>query len=59
MNPWLYSLAQSNYSSAFYDIVDGDNMVDPEPACCPAIKGYDMASGLGAPNFDALLELAD
>jgi subtilase family serine protease len=59
LNPWLYSLAQSNYRSAFYDIVDGDNMVDPEPACCPAIKGYDMASGLGAPNFDALLELTD
>jgi len=59
LNPWLYSLAQSDYNSAFYDIVDGDNMVDPEPACCPAIKGYDMASGLGAPNFDVLLELTD
>lgn len=59
LNPWLYALAQTNYDEAFYDIVDGNNMVSPEPACCPAVKGYDMASGLGAPNFDVLLDLTD
>lgn len=59
LNPWLYSLAQSDYRTAFFDIVDGNNMVDPEPACCAAYRGYDMASGLGAPNFDALLDLVD
>lgn len=59
VNPWLYSLAQTHYAEAFYDIVDGNNMVDEQPACCPAVDGYDMASGLGAPNFDALLDLVD
>jgi hypothetical protein len=59
LNPWLYSLALTDYDAAFYDIVEGNNMVDPEPACCPAVRGYDMASGLGAPNFDVLLDLTD
>lgn len=59
LNPWLYSLAETDYRTAFFDVVDGNNMVDPEPACCAAYKGYDMASGLGAPNFDALLGLVE
>jgi subtilase family serine protease len=57
LNPLLYALAEQDLDAAFFDIVEGNNMVVPEPACCPAIKGYDMASGLGAPRFDALLEL--
>lgn len=59
VNPWLYSLAQDEYDVAFFDVVDGNNMVDPEAACCAAYKGYDMATGLGAPNFDTLLDLVD
>ncbi len=59
LNPWLYSLAERDLSPAFYDIVDGNNMVDPEPACCAAVQGYDMASGLGAPQFDVLVDLVD
>lgn len=59
LNPWLYSLAQKDLAPAFYDIVDGNNMVDPDPACCAAYQGYDMASGLGAPQFDALVDLVD
>jgi hypothetical protein len=59
LNPLLYSLAEQDLDAAFFDIVEGNNMVDPEPACCPAMEGYDMASGLGAPKFEAILELID
>jgi subtilase family serine protease len=59
LNPWLYSLVKKDVRPAFFDIVDGNNQVDPEPACCAAVRGYDMASGLGAPEFDELLKLVD
>ena len=59
LNPLLYDLAEADLDAAFFDIVEGNNMVEPEPACCPAIEGYDMASGLGAPKFEAILELID
>lgn len=59
LNPWLYSVAAKDLAPGFYDIVDGNNMVDPDPACCAAYQGYDMASGLGAPQFDVLVDLVD
>lgn len=58
-NPWLYSLG----SGAFYDVRVGNNQVPVTvpgqfvnvPACCQAIEGFDLVSGLGAPRFERLL----
>lgn len=59
LNPWLYSLAEgADYRTAFYDVREGTNQVNAKPACCRAVKGYDAATGLGSPNFDAWLRLA-
>lgn len=57
LNPWLYSLASgAAYDKAFYDITIGTNQVAPPAGCCKATRGFDLASGLGAPAFDALAQ---
>lgn len=48
VNPWIYRLPRS--SGAFFDIIRGNNDVTNN-GCCQAKHGYDMASGIGAPNF--------
>jgi subtilase family serine protease len=61
VNPWLY-LVQARHPSAFFDVTSGDNQIAVRvpggllnfPACCEAAPGYDMASGLGAPNIARL-----
>lgn len=59
LNPWLYDVAGSrDYAKAFYDVTDGTNQVAPPAGCCRATKGFDQASGLGAPAFDRLMRLA-
>lgn len=45
--PWLYQL-QKNDSTAFFDVVSGNNDLF-DKGCCTASPGYDEASGLGAP----------
>jgi len=58
LNPWLYSIGGSAaYREAFYDIVRGNNQVSPPAACCRAERGFDAATGLGAPAFDVLARL--
>ncbi|MFM9134690.1 MAG: protease pro-enzyme activation domain-containing protein [bacterium] len=58
LNPWLYSIGGSAaYREAFYDVVRGNNQVSPPAACCRAERGYDAATGLGAPMFDVLARL--
>lgn len=58
LNPWLYSLADSEvYRDAFFDITQGDNQLFTETACCAAGRGYDTATGLGAPRLDVLVDL--
>jgi tripeptidyl-peptidase-1 len=52
LNPWLYANPQ-----ALNDVTLGNN------AGCgsegfPAMAGWDPATGLGSPNFDALLKAA-
>lgn len=49
VNPWLYAMAREGHG--FTDIVTGNNQTNPESACCIATRGFDMASGLGAPRF--------
>jgi subtilase family serine protease len=51
-NAWLYSAAAGN-KPAFVDITSGSNAVQLV-GCCSAYRGYDMASGLGAPIMDGL-----
>lgn len=58
LNPWLYDIgASKDYGKAFYDIKDGINQVAPPAGCCRATKGFDQASGLGAPAFDRLMRM--
>lgn len=51
-NAWLYGAA-TGAQSPFVDITRGSNAVQVV-GCCSAYRGYDMASGLGAPTMDAL-----
>ena len=67
----IYNLAGSHYSTAFHDVVTGDNSVNCAPGssgCAPnngsfdfmtgynAATGYDLASGLGSIDASQLAE---
>jgi subtilase family serine protease len=51
-NGWFYAAAASQ-PSTFFDITSGTNDL-LGVGCCPATVGYDLASGLGVPNWSAL-----
>jgi len=51
-NGWFYTAAKQ--PSAFFDITQGNNDL-AGVGCCRATVGYDLASGLGVPNWAALL----
>jgi kumamolisin len=51
-NGWFYHAAASQ-KSAFFDITQGNNDLDGV-GCCRATVGYDLASGLGVPNWAIL-----
>ena len=54
-NPALYSVASSEYSTAFNDITVGNNdYTQTNGGLYPALDGYDMATGLGTPNANVL-----
>jgi subtilase family serine protease len=50
-NGWLYKAASQK--SAFFDITQGNNDL-AGVGCCHATVGYDLASGLGVPNWAVL-----
>jgi subtilase family serine protease len=50
-NGWFYKAASQ--PSAFFDVTRGDNDL-AGVGCCAASVGYDLASGLGAPNWATL-----
>ncbi len=50
-NGWFYRAASQ--PSAFFDVTQGDNDL-AGVGCCQAGAGYDLASGLGAPNWATL-----
>lgn len=52
LNPWLYSI-RSPRNSALFDIVSGTTDLTGN-GCCTAARGYDLATGLGSPNFAAM-----
>ncbi|MGD0941751.1 MAG: protease pro-enzyme activation domain-containing protein, partial [Terracidiphilus sp.] len=57
LNPTIYALAQTaNYSSDFHDIVTGNNDDTYSPGLFPAVAGYDLVTGLGSPNGQALID---
>ena len=62
INPALYLLAKlPGSSNPFHDIKDGSNNSVPSNTGTitgfTAVKGYDMATGLGTPNIGALAPL--
>lgn len=50
-NGWFYRAASQ--PSAFFDVTQGNNDL-AGVGCCQAKVGYDLASGLGVPNWAAL-----
>lgn len=52
-NGWFYRAAQRNPAS-FYDVTRGNNRLSALVRCCAATRGYDLASGLGVPNWSVL-----
>ena len=56
LNPTLYGIGSgSGYSSTFHDITSGNNFSSSSPAKFPAVAGYDLCTGLGTPNGNALI----
>ncbi len=55
VNPWLYKTAKKR-KSAFFDVRVGTNELYPQAGGYKARKGYDLASGLGVPNFATLMK---
>jgi subtilase family serine protease len=51
-NGWFYQAARRNPAS-FYDVTQGNNRIKLVD-CCTATRGYDLASGLGVPNWSVL-----
>ncbi len=49
VNPWLYDLGSRG--TGFYDIAGSNNQTNPQTPCCVATRGFDQATGLGAPRF--------
>jgi subtilase family serine protease len=55
-NPLLYNAAATSYSSAFNDVLVGNNdFTGTNAGRYPAGAGYDMATGLGTPNAAGLV----
>lgn len=60
-NPWLYEVVK-RHPNTVYDVTIGENQFAIPysftgtniPACCQADLGYDMATGLGVPNWNQL-----
>ncbi len=55
INPWLYKTGKKR-KSAFFDVRAGTNEIYLQGGGYAARKGYDLASGLGVPNFAALMK---
>jgi kumamolisin len=53
--PLLYSIARNDPGS-FLDVTVGTNTVFSGVSCCTAGPGYDMASGLGSPLADQIVQ---
>ena len=58
LNTAVYSLGQtSSYTSLFHDITTGDNFNSGSPDQFTAVTGYDLVTGWGTPNGQAMLDV--
>lgn len=56
LNPSIYALALvPENSSVFHDITSGNNFNTFSPNLFSAVSGYDLATGLGSPNGQSLI----
>ena len=56
LNPTLYAIGQGmGYGNDFHDITEGNNFNSGNPDLFPAVTGYDLVTGWGTPNGQALL----
>jgi len=56
IDPAIYSIGQSsNYGSDFHDIVSGTNDCCSQTVWYIAVPGYDLVTGWGSPNGQALI----
>jgi subtilase family serine protease len=56
LNPTIYALgASAAYASAVHDITTGDNTSSSSPTLFFAVTGYDLCTGWGTPNGQALV----
>ncbi len=57
INPAVYQIgASAKYAAAFHDIKTGNNESPSSPTLFPAVTGYDLCTGLGSPNGQALID---
>jgi len=57
LNPTIYSIGQgSSYSTFFHDVTTGDNYNSDSPNMFAAMTGYDLVTGWGTPNGQALID---
>jgi hypothetical protein len=58
VNPALYEIAnESTYSSAFFDITNGNNTWPGSTNAFYAVPGYDLCTGLGTPKGTNLINI--
>jgi hypothetical protein len=57
LNPSIYALAQTaGYGDDFHDITSGNNFNMYSPNLFSAVSGYDLATGLGSPKGQNLID---
>lgn len=58
LNPTVYALGQtSNYTNLFHDITTGNDFNSGSPDLFTAVPGYDLVTGWGSPNGQAMLNI--
>ena len=58
LNKLVYSTGQaSDYTNVFHDITTGNNFNSSSPNLFTAVPGYDLVTGWGTPNGQALLDV--
>ena len=57
INPAIYTIAGgTGYSSDFHDITSGNNNTQNQPTWFSAVAGYDLVTGWGSANGQALID---
>ena len=57
INPSIYQIGSgSNYSAEFHDVTAGNNDTENQPTWYNAVTGYDLVTGWGSANGQALID---